>query len=84
MDECGEDEHEICVSYGMTKREYFAVHALQGVLMATGGRPYRDPAEFAVFVADRLIWQLNQEPTYTAPDTAKETDAKTPEHIARR
>lgn len=48
--------------YGMTIRQYFAIHALQGILAnpAADGTP-KDFAADAVTYADALISALNQE-----------------------
>ncbi len=44
---------------GLTKREYFAATAMQGIL-ANGEADY-DPILWAVGYADRLIVELNKE-----------------------
>ena len=45
--------------YGLTKREYFAIIALQG-LLASNADNFRKPAvEYAVEYADDLIKELN-------------------------
>lgn len=46
-------------SIGMTKREYFAVVALQGIL-ANPEQNYLLPEQAAVQFADRLIKELNK------------------------
>ena len=48
--------------YGLTKREYFAAMAMQG-LMSNGGNmnTYEEDAETAVRVSDFLIAALNKE-----------------------
>ena len=48
---------------GLTKREYFAAKALQGILAAQTETVYLSPfsvAEKAIIQADALIEQLNQ------------------------
>lgn len=46
--------------YGLTKREYFAIIALQG-LLASNSDNFRKPAvEYAVEYADDLIKELNK------------------------
>jgi hypothetical protein len=44
---------------GLTKREYFAAMALQG-LLALGGVVYQSPVKSAVEYADALIEELNK------------------------
>ena len=48
---------------GLTKREYFAAKALQGILSApyTGNWVPEEFAEMAVQMADELVRQLNKE-----------------------
>lgn len=48
---------------GLTKREYFAALALQGILAAKAQEEFYSPptlAEYAVECADKLINQLNK------------------------
>ena len=46
-------------NHGLTKREYFAAMALQGIL-ANGGNNYYSTIEAALYEADRLIEGLNK------------------------
>jgi hypothetical protein len=46
-------------SEGLTKREYFAAMAMQG-LLALGGVVYQSPVKSAVEYADALIEELNK------------------------
>mgnify|MGYP001587551023 CR=1 FL=1 len=46
---------------GLTKREYFAAMALQGIKASTPGCAAEDCSYFAVQEADRLIKELNRE-----------------------
>ena len=47
---------------GLTKREYFAAMAMQGLLAGAGkDLPYADFAEQAVNCADAIIEQLNKQ-----------------------
>lgn len=61
------NEHGVVIEYdnyfGLTKREYFAAMAMQGLLAKAGinGEIYTDIVTHAVLNADALINQLNQE-----------------------
>jgi hypothetical protein len=51
-------------SYGLTKREYFAAMAMQGMLANSrdyGDKSYEDMAKSSVYVADSLINELNKQ-----------------------
>jgi len=50
------------ILYGLTKREYFAAMAMQG-LLALGGVVYQSPVKSAVEYADALIEELNKTKT---------------------
>lgn len=50
------------ISTGLTKREYFAAMALQG-LLAQGGIVYQSSVKSAVEYADALIDELNKTKT---------------------
>ena len=52
---CSEEE----ISTGLSKREYFAAMALQGIMASLKPLPY-DAAEMAVIMADQLIEALNK------------------------
>lgn len=53
-------KQEAIIDYGVNKREYFAVMALQGLLAANTGSINNDTfALLAVGLADSLISQLN-------------------------
>jgi hypothetical protein len=62
---------------GLTKREYFAAQALQGIL-ANGGNNYA--ATEAVQLADEVIAQLNasKKPVTQGPQTSTPTRRQTP------
>ncbi len=47
-------------TYGLTKREYFAAVAVQGLLASTSTGSYQLFAEKAVKMADQLIIELNK------------------------
>ena len=54
-------------SYGLTKREYFAAKALQGILARHDSYPYKSREDFlksitsiSVELADQLIIELNK------------------------
>jgi hypothetical protein len=49
------------IQKGLTKREYFAVMALQGLLSTPSGSSLSDYANEAVKAADELIKILNEE-----------------------
>lgn len=52
------DAHD--VPFGLTKREYLAALALQGIVSRpTSFQSYEEPAEMAVKMADALIKQLS-------------------------
>jgi hypothetical protein len=46
---------------GLTKREYFAAMAMQGILACSEGGTFESVKEFAVKHADALIAELNKE-----------------------
>lgn len=50
---------EVCGDTGLTKREYFAGHALQGYIAA--GFPSDLAIDMAAEVADKFIRKLNDE-----------------------
>lgn len=54
---------------GLSKREYFAAMALQGICAADTGNRESSPklAEWALAAADALIAALNKEPANAAP-----------------
>jgi hypothetical protein len=54
----GEDYHEIPASEGLTKREWFAGMALQGLLSATQYNEKHSAAKRAVETADAILKQL--------------------------
>lgn len=60
-----EEERKTCTksTKGLTKREYFAGVAMQGLIAGdgTGTLPYLSAAAFAVKYADALIEALNKE-----------------------
>lgn len=45
---------------GLTKREYFAAMAMQGILISDESQPYKYIAQNACIMADALINALNQ------------------------
>lgn len=47
------------ISAGLSKREYFAVMALQGIMASLKPLPH-DPGQMAVIMADQLIEALNK------------------------
>jgi hypothetical protein len=61
------DPLDIIIAGGLTKREYFAAMALNGLISSIGQHDvsdYADLASDAVLVADRLIESLNREVTH--------------------
>lgn len=48
------------IQLGLTKREYFAAMAMQGLLASISGWKDRDAAEFSVAYADSLIAELSK------------------------
>ena len=54
------DEKLTGIVPGLTKREYFAAMALQGLLANSGLNDNPDDAKTAVEIADALIARLNQ------------------------
>lgn len=52
-------EDDYLASSGLSKREYFAAMALQGIMASLKPFPY-DAAEMAVIMADQLIEALNK------------------------
>lgn len=56
------DSRMECSSVGLTKREYFAAMAMQGICSNTNNRFLpREVAEVSVRIADELIKTLNNE-----------------------
>ena len=52
--------NDAAFSYGLTKREYFAAMALQGLLAQPSYLDFHLKAEKAVRLADALIEELNK------------------------
>jgi hypothetical protein len=46
---------------GLTKREYFAAMAMQGIIGKINVHEYKDMAEYAVNAADALLAKLSNE-----------------------
>lgn len=53
-----EDREYLSSSLGLTKREYFAAMAMQGLISDPSVTDFKKVAEFAVEVADELIKKL--------------------------
>lgn len=49
------------IEFGLTKREYFAAMALQGILVTDGNVTLQDRVIISVKTADLLIEELNKE-----------------------
>ena len=54
--------------YGLTKREYFAAMAMQGMLSNTGINTESHVAHYAVEFADALIERLNMDAEVKLPE----------------
>ena len=52
--------HDFNINKGLTKREYFAAVAMQGMLAYDRTRDLRDIAQWSVQAADALINALNE------------------------
>jgi hypothetical protein len=61
-DGCVEDSNANGYGYGLSKREHFAVMAMQGILANSERRgPINEAAEAAVMCADALLKELANE-----------------------
>ena len=49
------------ITYGLTKREYFAAMALQGLIAGAGSLDAIPLCNSAVFIANKLIKTLNED-----------------------
>ena len=68
------DREGFSLSEGITKREYFAAAALQGLLATSVPLGGKTVAQLAVEAADSLIFELNKQPgrqPYEKPNSEK-------------
>lgn len=63
MEEFNATPHYNSRMMGLTKREYFASLALQGLAHQSNGYNFREKAVYAILLADTLIEELNKEKT---------------------
>lgn len=60
-EEMNPNSYEIKEIVGLSKREYFAAMAMQGLCACNGNWEHKQQAEIAVYKADALIAELNRE-----------------------
>lgn len=54
------DEHRVVQAPGLTKREYFAIKILQGLIINKARHLYPEFVKESVEIADQLIQELNK------------------------
>lgn len=71
-----ENGNYLCNSQGLTKREYFAIRALQSIIILKSEQSLRDDVLSAVNYADLLISELEEKPSRNIQFVSKDEAIK--------